>query len=398
MTRSAADAGGRAIRALAVTLAIQAFTSLAATATSVLAPEIAPAAGFSPRLIGVFVGLVYAGSMLGSLFSGGFIERYGAIRVSQIGALACAAGVALVCGPIWALALAPMVIGLGYGTITPASSHLLARTAPPNRMALTFSIKQTGVPLGAALAGATLPALALAFGWRSSLFLIALAGIGIVLIAQSTRKSLDIELARHRRVSLSAAFAPLKLIARDPRLTELALVGFFYAATQVCLMSYLVVYLAETLKASLVTAGFALTIANVGGIVGRIAWGAVADRRIPPRRMLALLGLTAGACSIATATFNQGWPPFALMMVCAIFGATAIGWNGVQLAEVARNAPEGQAGAVTGASGFVTFAGVVMGPPVFAVMVAFTANYRMGFLLFGCTSLICGSWLLVRSR
>ena len=64
------------------------------------------------------------------------------------------AGVAL-------LVIAPLVIGAGYGPITPASSQVLARTAPPSRMALTFSIKQTGVPGGAALGGAMLPALTL---------------------------------------------------------------------------------------------------------------------------------------------------------------------------------------------------------------------------------------------
>ena len=51
--------------ALAITLAIQMFTSLAATATSVLAPEIARDLGISPKLVGVFVGLVYVGAMAG---------------------------------------------------------------------------------------------------------------------------------------------------------------------------------------------------------------------------------------------------------------------------------------------------------------------------------------------
>ena len=69
------------------------------------------------------------------------------------------------------------------------------------------------------------------------------------------------------------------------------------------------------------------------------------------------------------------------------FGATAIGWNGVQLAEVARHAPAGQAGTVTGASGFVTFAGVVIGPPTFALLAAVTGSYRVGFVAFGSLSL-----------
>jgi MFS family permease len=382
--------------ALAATLAIQAFTSLAATATAVLAPEIGPAVGMTPKLIGVFVGLVYLGAMLASLASGGYIQRYGPIRVSQVCVLMCACGVALVCGPAWALPLAPVLIGLGYGPITPASSQVLARTASPRRMALTFSIKQTGVPLGAALAGAALPMLALGNGWRAALLSVAGAGILIALLTQPTRAALDVGLVREHRVSLRRLFAPLALVASNPKLVELTLTGFVYAATQICLMSFLVVYLTETLGRSLVTAGLALTVANTGGIVGRISWGAVADRWLPPRRMLGVLGLVAGVCGLATACFSADWPPLPILVVCALFGASAIGWNGVQLAEVARHSPPGQAGAITGASGFVTFAGVVIGPPMFALLVALTGNYAIGFAVFAVASLCCAIWLLSR--
>src|SRR5437867_4470407 len=141
----------------------------------------------------------------------------------------------------------------------------------------------------------------------------------------------------------------------------------------------------------------ALTAANVGGIVGRISWGAAADRWVTPRRMLGIFGIVAGCCGLATATFDTSWPRLALFGVCTLFGATAIGWNGVQLAEIARHAPPGQAGAVTGAAGFVTFAGVVIGPPVFAALVATTGSYGVGFVMFGATSLACGLWLLGRS-
>ncbi len=166
MTVDGGSARGRAAVALSITLAIQIYTAVAATATSVLAPEIGRELGVAPKLVGAFVGIVYAGSMAASLASGMFIERHGAIRVSQVCVLLCATGILMVAAgtafagtTVLALALAPVIIGLGYGPITPASSHILARTAHPSRMALTFSIKQTGVPAGAALAGAVLPIL-----------------------------------------------------------------------------------------------------------------------------------------------------------------------------------------------------------------------------------------------
>jgi MFS family permease len=115
---------------------------------------------------------------------------------------------------------------------------------------------------------------------------------------------------------------------------------------------------------------------------------------MPPRRMLAIVGIAAGACAYLAATFDARWPVALLVLVCMAFGATAIGWNGVQLSEVARQSPDGQAAAMTGASGFIGFGGVVVGPTVFALLASATGGYRAGFAVFGSASLLCGLALL----
>ena len=301
-------------------------------------------------------------------------------------------------GPFWLLALSPLVIGLGYGPITAASSQLLARTTPPKRMALTFSIKQTGVPLGAAMAGIALPAIQAFVGWRGALLAAAIFGVVVALVAQTTRASLDVDLQHRTRISFANVFSPLRLIGQSPDLIVLSASGFVFAAMQMCLMSFTVVYMRQTLDATLVAAGIALTVANLGGIIGRIGWGTVADRWVAPQKMLALLGLGAGACALATASFSNDWPQLAQLGIWALFGATAIGWNGVQLAEVARRAPAGKAGAVTGAANFATFGGVVVGPPLFAALAAATGSYRTGFYAFAAASIACGCWLLTRRK
>jgi MFS family permease len=399
--RAAPSSAGTAAIALSATLAIQVFTALSGAAIAVLAPEIARDFGLPAKLVGVFVGLLYVGSMTASLASGHFIARRGAIRVSQVCVLLCAAGILMVAllpsSAAAMLAVAPLIIGLGYGAVTPASSELLARTARPDRLALTFSIKQTGVPGGAALAGAALPALTLAIGWRPALLWVVACGVVIVALAQPLRRRLDV-IGADRAFSVAALTAPLRSVLRDRRLAELSVVGFIYAAMQMCLMSFLVVYLTEALGYPLIAAGLALTTANVGGVAGRIAWGAIADHWIAPRRMLGLIGVATSACAFAAASFSAVWPHPAVLAVAALFGATAIGWNGVQLSQVARHAPPGQAGAITGASGFITFAGVVSGPPLFALLAAVTDGYRTGFVVFGVLCLLCGSALLARSR
>ena len=403
MTDDDGRSARRALVALAATLAIQIYTSLATTATAVLAPKIAPDFGVSPKFVGVFIGLVYVGSMAGSLAAGGLVGRFGAIRVSQICVLLCAAGLALLpaAAPWQAMllagAIAPLVIGLGYGPITPASSQVLARTAPPSRMALTFSIKQTGVPAGAALAGALLPALALAADWRVALLVVSATGIAVALGAQSVRSDLDRERDRTRAVSLAGIVGPLRQVFAEPRLVELTVLSFFYSATQVSLTSFVVVYLAEELQRPLVVAGAALSVATLAGVAGRIFWGHVADRTRAPRAVLGGLGLGASLCSLATAAWPASLPTWPLFMVLAVFGATAIGWNGIMLAEVARLAPHGKAGAITGAASVITFAGVVVGPALFSLLAQVSGSYRAGFVAIGVGSLLAASVFMVRS-
>jgi len=226
----------------------------------------------------------------------------------------------------------------------------------------------------------------------------AVAGVAIVVAAQIVRGALDTGRTSGRRFSPMGIFAPLAVVRRSRALTELTLIALFYAATQACLTTFLVVYLTEALGWTLITAGLALTVTTLGGVAGRIVWGFVADRLLPPRYVLGSLGIVACVCSLAFAAAHEGWSVAGLLGVAAVFGGTAIGWNGVQLSEVARHAPSGAAGAVTGASGFITFSGVVAGPPLFALLAAATGSYRAGFLAFGLMSGLGGLTLLLRSR
>jgi predicted MFS family arabinose efflux permease len=274
----------------------------------------------------------------------------------------------------------------------------LIRTAAPSRLALTFSIKQTGVPAGAALAGAALPACALLVGWRLSLLAAALMGIAVVAAAQPIRAALDADRRRRDSLSPGTILRPLAIVWRSRTLIELALVSFIYAGTQVCLTSFLVVYLTESIAWSLVGAGFALTAATLGGVVGRIAWGMIADRVLPPRSVLGIIGIAACLCGGVLAAATPAWPTMALVVTVTLFGATAIGWNGVQLAEVARHAPPGAAGAVTGATAFITFSGVVAGPPAFALLAVLTGGYRIGLVVFAVLSGASGLFLIGTRR
>ena len=382
MTRADANL---ALWSLTATFAIQIYTSFVGTAAAVLAPELARDLDITPKWIGVFIGLVYVGALLASLGCGTFIRRQGAIRLSQVCVLICAVGIgAMAVMPAHAIgiaAAAAVVIGIGYGAITPASSHVLAKTTPAHRMSLVFSIKQTGVPAGVALGGLLLPGLALAFGWRATFVGVAIAGLLVAASAQPIRETLDDDRQPRMPFTFAAISEPLAIVMRTPVLRRLATLSFAYAAVQVSLTSFIVVYLTEILHWTLISAGLVLTLTTFGDAVGRIGWGACADHTRAPGAVLALIGALAAVCALILAFAAPGWSFAVVALVSFVFGATAIGWNGVELAEVARNAPPGKAGAVTGASGVITFSGVVVGPPAFAAIAGTAAGYAGAFVL-----------------
>jgi MFS family permease len=126
-----------------------------------------------------------------------------------------------------------------------------------------------------------------------------------------------------------------------------------------------------------------------------VLWGLLADRLLAPRTMLGLLGLGMGVSALAALSADPGWPHGLLFAYAAMFGATAVGWNGVWLAEIARLAP-GRASEATGGCLFFTFLGVVVTPPIFNAVLAVAGSYSAAYAVFAVPALAVGVSMLVR--
>ena len=380
MSTPAAPTPPSAWWSLTVTTAIQAMVSMALLTLPAMAPAVARALSVPSTLVGAYVALCYFAAMLSSLVGGTLVRRLGAIRVSQLGLGLCAVGLAL-CALPWlpAVALGALCIGAGYGPITPASSHLLALTTPAHRMSLVFSIKQTGVPAGGMLAGALVPGLSLWLGWQGTLLAVAGVCALCAALAQPLRAALDADRQPAQPLALQALFKPIGMVLGQPSLRALAACSFLFSAVQVSTTAYMVTYLNESLGMTLLAAGAALSVSQLAGVVGRIAWGAVADRGLGPRNTLMLLATLMMVGSVLTALLQPQWPTLLIWAIVALLGASAIGWNGVYLATVARQAPPGQAGVATGGTLLFTFMGVVCGSPAFGALAGASGSYRIAF-------------------
>lgn len=373
---------------LIVTLAVQVQASMVVFTPPVLAPLAQTDIGVGAAAVGIVTALIYVSSVPAALLSGHVLERVGAIRVSQLCLLFSSAGMALmtVANP-WVVALGALVVGIGYGAVTPASSYVLADRVPENLRSFIFSLKQSGVPIGGALAGIIVPLLMAAAGWQSAALIVALMGLLVAASSQTVQRSVDHANPPRRAAHGTHLLEPLKLVMSHAQLRELALSSFTFSGMQMCLGSYLVVVLTARADFSVTAAGAALSVAMIGGAISRLVSGALADHWMPPRKVLGGLGIIMSVSAFLMAFVSGAWPVMLIYFLALVFGASAIGWNGVYLAEVARISAPGRAGAATGASLAMTYSGVVVLPTLFWVIHELTSGYTVSFVLIGVLTL-----------
>ncbi|MCC7167416.1 MAG: MFS transporter [Rhodospirillales bacterium] len=364
---------------LLATTATQALTSLAALAMPAIAPELARFFGIDAAMIGYQLSLVYAGATFSSLYGGLFVRRWGAARTSQTALGLCGIGMLTATLPsLVTAAIGSGLIGIAYGLTNPAASHLLARFSQPGNRNLIFSLKQTGVPIGGTLAGLILPPVALAYGWSW-----ALAGVGVALLAlavalEGAHRVWDDDrdpTIRLRQNPLSG----IGVVWRIAPVRWLSLMAFMFSAVQLCLTGFVVTMLVGEMRVSLIEAGVILSFIQVMGVVARILWGWLADRIRNGRLVLLILGVVMLAAIALTMSLAPAWPRPLMAAVLVLFGATAIGWNGVFMAEVARPLALDQVSRVTGGALFFTFMGVIVGPPMFTAVYGLLGRYTSAF-------------------
>ncbi|WP_457322602.1 MFS transporter [Roseateles sp. P5_E11] len=382
---------------LVATTLIQALASMAGLAIPVLGATITGHFELPKAAIGYYISLLYFAAVLSSLCGGELTQRLGPVRVSQICLVLCGAGLALVAsGNLLPAMLGALLIGLGYGPVTPASSQWLFMSTPAEHRGLIFSIKQTGVPMGGAAAGLVIPWLVARQDWQSALLVVSAVCIACAVLSQPMRATYDRERDPTHPVNLATMHELWSLICSRRTLYSLAFASFWLSTFQLSLSSYMTTYLHESFGYSLVTAGATMSAAQVAGVTGRIAWGAIADRWLGSVRMLIVLavGMVIGAGVLAALAGDvPSWLPAAIVVTISAF---SLGWNGTFLAEVTRQAPAGTAGRATGAILACTFAGVVVGPPIFGTIAELTGSYRMAFAIALIGPAIAGILLMTR--
>lgn len=379
---------------LSCMLGAQALGTMATMTLPAVAPAASADLGIPSSLIGYQISILAAAMLCSLLFGGNLSTRWGACRVTQVGLALLTAGCVIATGPHVAFFFASAIcLGLGYGLLTPSSSHLLMRYTPAHRRNLLFSLKQTGVPLGGIGVSLLAPAVATAFGWRWALLTDALLLTVLIVLMQWRRAAWDDD----RTPASPLVVSPLEgilTIWRNRALRYLSFAGACLVVPQIGLTTFIVVLFAEEMGYTLMTAGLVLTASQVAGVAGRIFWGWIADVTGNCYTTLSVLaGVMLGAALLCF-TLAPGQPIALAFALFFVFGSTASGWNGAFLAEVARVAPAHAVGRATGGSLFYVNIGKMLGPIALTNAYVFSGSYTNAFGLLAVPAAIALACLL----
>lgn len=350
--------------------------------------------------VGMFSTAIALGATLSLIASGVLADRIGVRQLLLIGQVLIGIFVVLMgfsnSFPLALLTLVP--VGLGSGMINPAITKAIMYWFAPRVRGTAMSLKQTGVPIGGAVAAATLPSLAIAFGWHTAvMFLgIAIAASGIACFI----------LYREYQEPAKTATAPSKtsfrhtlrlLTSRDVLIASA--VSTPLVVIQFSVVTYFLLYLKEVLLLPVIVAGVYLSITQLSGIAGRIFWGVVSDYFFKGSRrktMLVITGVGVAACA-ATAALPVGAPVWLIFALAVGLGGSSLSWHGVYMAQIGELAGKELAGTAVGFSLTATQLGIIFGPPLFGYIVDSSGNYRIAWLVMAAFS-AGGAALLVALR
>jgi sugar phosphate permease len=366
---------------LGLGIGAQAAFAALLTGFPAIGPAIRAEYGLSLSGYGTLLGAVLIGATAALIPWGVVTDGVGervALSAGLFGAgLALGAGAA---GGQLLLILTFLLAGLLGAVANVASGRVVMGWFDFGERGMAFGLRQAAVPLGGAVAAASLPALVAATEPRAGVLAL---GVGCAVAAAACAVWLREPAARER---------PGRGSLRDRRVYRLAVGSAFLVALQAAVIGFMVLFLHDQRAMSNVAAGAVLAAIQVVGVVLRILAGRWSDRlgrRVVPLRRTAVA--IAVAWVVTPALFAA--PLGVLVPVLVAAGGVAFAWNGLSFNAAAEFAEPGRSGTSIALQQTALFATAAFISPAFGWLVEAT-TWQAAFWILAVGPV--GAWWLLR--
>ncbi|MEK7341528.1 MAG: MFS transporter [Candidatus Binatota bacterium] len=332
-----------------------------------LAPFYRDELQLSRAQIGLFFTAFYSGMAGLSYAAGWLVDRLGVRGTVLSGHLALGLWtIAAAAAPSFGWAFGSFFLaGLGYAFLNPASTKGVMAWFYRDERATAMGIKQTGVPAGGVVAAVLGPSLVLLAGWRG-----ALAGLGAINLLFGFFFWAQWREPEGESAGPDSPDLPPREVRSTLKVRSLLSVSFGTALLlvgQMTLLTYIPLYLKESMGLSAYWASQALALTQIGGMVGRIGWGVVSDRLFQGKRkiVLVLIGVFSVALTLCLGLLPPAASLFILLPLIFLAGLCMVGYKGVSYALIGEIAGKAPTGAALGIVITINSLGAIFGTPLF---------------------------------
>jgi len=348
---------------------------------STLAPFYQGELGLTRAQVGLFISAFYL-AMTGASFGAGLLaDRMGVGKTTLQGHLCvgvCIGAAALAPSFPWAFGCF-FLCGLGYAYLNPASTKGVMAWFHRDERATAMGIKQTGVPAGGFFTALLAAPLVLLIGWRGAFVALGIVNFlfGFIFSYLWREPTSDVESSVAQASRRPEKPEPLNVSGFLPASfgTAIFLIG------QMSLITYLPLYLKESMGFTPYWASQALTIAQGGAMLGRVGWGVASDRLFGGQRkiVLVLIGLASIVLMLGLSFMSQESSLPLLLGVILLLGFCIVGYQGVSYALIGELAGTTRTGVAMGLMITINAAAATLGTPLFGYIVDRTDSYAIAW-------------------
>lgn len=345
--------------------------------------------GLSRFEVGLVITALTLGYAVFLLPLGAATDRFGERRTLSMGLCWLAAGVVLVAAaPTYPLLLvAAFGLGSAYGTAIPGTNKAIFDTIRSGQQNFAMGIKQVGVTAGSGVSALLVTGLAGWFFWQAGFLLTGAVGVCVAVVFWFV----------YRGGGTGTGTLPdFRGLASNGPYRALVAAGFFLGAALFTTTGYTILYVEESIGASVAFGGVVLALVQLFGSVGRILSGWFADTLPgePQVRITAILLIQTVASAALFAVVTTTATPLGAVIGFSVLGFFVLGYTGMYYSCMATFVSADEMGGATAGGQLALTGGALVAPPTFGSLVD-SFGYRAGWLLLAAGLIVASAFLMV---
>ncbi len=334
--------------------------------------------------LGIITSALFIGSLTVNFVVGIFVDHLGPRNAIRIAFLFITVGslIAFEAKLYLTVVLGYYVIGFGYGIITPSTNSAIMNSSLKDK-STAMGIKQSGVPIGAALSTLVLSAIAIRYTLEYAFLAMSLVAFLFAILSGKEKPAAE-------KLSINGYFKEFSSALKSRILVIISLNAAFLSWAQQTILTYYVPFI-HSVGVKIYEAEIMLVLLLVGAVLGRIIWMRGGEALFG-RDRVASLSLIMFLAGILTIIFSVTSGIFMVTLVVTILlGATAVAWNSNFVMVVSEIAPKKLIGVYSGVGLVFLGLGTIIGTPFSGEIRDITGSYEIMWYVLGTGLLIASA-------